>query len=126
MATLDAGVAGVAGVLGVSGIHVGVFGVRGQRRRGLPRPPSNMDASDAFLGRDAVMLRCGGFVLDLSALPELRSVPERTSDLRAVKPGVHGTTAGQAGLAGGVGKFVSGFSVAERDAKLLLAVLLGS
>lgn len=54
---LDAGVAGVAGVLGVSGVHAGVFGVRGQRSRGLPRPLSNNEASEAFFGSEAVMLR---------------------------------------------------------------------
>lgn len=57
MVILDAGVAGVAGVLGVSGVHAGVFGVRGQRSRGLPRPLSNNEASEAFFGSEAVMLR---------------------------------------------------------------------
>lgn len=112
--TLDAGVAGVAGVLGVCGMpEDGVFGVKGHKRsRGLPKLPSNKDASEVFFVNDIVLLRRGGFMLSLSALPGLGSVPERASDLIVAKLGPHGTISGEAGLAGGVGKLVAGLSVA--------------
>lgn len=117
MVTLDAGVAGVAGVLGVCGLDVGVFGVRGQRIRGLPRPLSNIDASEVFFDRGAVMLRCSA---------GLGSVPQRTNDLKAVRPGVHGTMFGVPGLAGGVGRLVPGLCVAEVGVKLFLEAQPGS
>lgn len=106
---LETGVAGVAGVLGVCGMPDvdGVLGVKGQRSRGLPRPPSNKDASEAFVVSDIVLLRCGGFVLAPSVPTGLGSVPHRTSDLRAGSLGPHDTTSGEAGLAGGVGKLVA-------------------
>lgn len=126
MVVLDAGVAGVTGVLGVNGIHVGVFGVRGQRSRGLLRPPSNNEDSEAFFGSDAVMVRWGGFMLDLSAPPKLGSVPERTSDLKAVKPGAHSTRSGEAGLTGGVGRLVTRPSLAEMVVTSSLAAYPGS
>jgi hypothetical protein len=64
--------------------------------------------------------------LDVSVPPKLVSVPERTSDLKAVRPGAHDTRSGEAGLAGGVGRLVTGLSVAEMVETSFLAGLPGS